>query len=108
MRKRNVFVFIAALVIMLFTQYGFGDSIKGYMVPEYYYVGSHHSGEDGLQGQNGFWFRRLYFGYNTNLGDGWSARLRFEMTSPAFGEGKMVPSVKNAHIKKKLGGGAAI
>lgn len=108
MLKKNVLVLVTVLVIMLFSQYGFGDDIRGYMIPEYYYVGSHHTGEDGLEGQNGFWLRRIYFGYNTDLGNGWSARLRFEMNSPAFGEGTLDPYVKNAHIKKKLGGGAAI
>ncbi|MCK5057286.1 MAG: hypothetical protein KAT34_11560 [Candidatus Aminicenantes bacterium] len=108
MLTKNVLVLMTALVIMLFSQYGFGDDIKGYMIPEYSYVGSHHTGEDGIEGQNGFWFRRIYFGYNTDLGEGWSAGLRFEMNSPAFSEDKMVPYVKNAHIKKKLGGGAAI
>ena len=108
MLNKNVLVVMTALAIMLFSQFGFGDDIKGYMIPEYYYVGSHHTGDDGLEGQNGFWLRRVYFGYNTDLGDGWSARLRFEMNSPAFGEGTLVPYIKNAHIKKDLGGGAAI
>jgi hypothetical protein len=30
------------------------------------------------------------------------------MNSPAFGEGKMEPYIKNAHLKKKLGGGASV
>ena len=108
MFKKSILVVMTALMIMLFSQVGFGDDIKGYMIPEYYYVGSHHTGEDGIEGQNGFWLRRIYFAYNTDLGNGWSARLRFEMNSPAFGEGTLTPYIKNAHVKKKLGGGAAI
>jgi hypothetical protein len=108
MLKKSILVLMTALVIMLFSQIGFGDDIKGYLIPEYYYAGSHHDGDDGIEGQNGFWIRRIYFGYNTNLGDGWSAGLRLEMNSPAFAEGTMVPFIKNAHIKKKLGAAAVL
>jgi hypothetical protein len=108
MIKKSVFVLLAALVIMLCAQFGFGDDINGYVIPEYYYVGSHHTGEDGIEGQNGFWIRRIYFGYDTNLGGGWSARLRLEMNSPAFESGSLTPYIKNVHLKKSLGGGAGI
>ncbi|MCK4763361.1 MAG: porin [Candidatus Aminicenantes bacterium] len=98
-------LFVLVLVFFL-SGLAFADDIKGYMIPEYYMVGSHHSGEEGIEGQHGFWLRRIYFGYNTSLGSGWSARVRFEMNSPAYGEGKIEPFIKNAHLKKKLGGGA--
>jgi hypothetical protein len=101
-------ILIIFSLVMLFATFSYGDDIKGYMIPEYYAVASHHSGEDGIEGQHGFWIRRIYFGYNTDLGNGWSARLRLEMNSPAFSEGTLDPYVKNAHIKKKLGGGASI
>lgn len=84
----------------------FADDIKGYFIPEYYVAASNHSEE--LSGQHGFWIRRLYFGYNTNLGSGWSARVRLEMDSPAFEKATIVPYVKNLHLKKKLGGGASL
>lgn len=101
-------ILMTALVIMLFSQYGYSDDLRGYIIPEYYSVVSHHTGEEGIEGQHGFWIRRIYFGYNTDLGNGWSARLRFEMNSPAFGEGTLDPYVKNVHLKKDLGGGAGI
>ncbi|MCP5049342.1 MAG: hypothetical protein GY940_19385 [bacterium] len=68
-------------------------------------VGSHHDGDDGIEGQNGFWLRRIYLGYNSNLGNGWSARVRFEMNSSAFESESIIPKIKNAHITKKLNGG---
>jgi hypothetical protein len=105
MIKKTVLIFLMAVI---FAGFSFGDDIKGYMIPEYYAVASHHDGEDGIEGQHGFWLRRIYFGYNTDLGSGWSARLRLEMNSPAFGEGLITPYVKNAHLKKKLGGGASL
>ena len=101
--KKLVLIFIAALLLVGLS---FADDIKGYIIPEYYMVASHHDGEDGIEGQHGFWIRRIYFGYNTDLGSGWSARVRIEMNSPAFEEGTLAPFLKNAHLKKKLDGGA--
>jgi hypothetical protein len=105
MIKKSVFLLILVAFLSLT---GMADDIKGYMIPEYYAVGSHHTGEDGLEGQHGFWLRRVYFGYNTDLGNGWSARVRLEMNSPAFGKELATPYLKNAHVKKKLGGGASL
>jgi hypothetical protein len=96
---------------MLLANFGFADDLRGHMISEYYMVGSHHTGGDdegGIEGQHGFWLRRIYFGYNTNLGKGWSALLRLEMNSPAFSEGTIAPYIKNAYLKKKLGGGASL
>lgn len=98
--------FVILIAILIVGSLGFADDIKGYIIPEYYTVAGHHAGEEGIEGQHGFWIRRIYFGYNTKLGDGWSARVRFEMNSPAFEEDNMVPYIKNAHLKKDLGGGA--
>jgi hypothetical protein len=99
---------VGFMLLAFLANFGVADDIKGYIIPEYYMIASHHDGDNGIQGQHGFWIRRIYFGYNTKLGDGWSARVRFEMNSPAFGEGTMVPYIKNAHLKKDLGGGAAL
>ena len=99
------------MVIITFAQSGYlvrADDIRGYMIPEYYFVLSHHEGEDGIEGQHGLWFRRIYFGYNTKLSDKFSARVRFEMNSTAFGEGTLDPYIKNAHLKYSLGGGASL
>ncbi len=107
MTGKIVLILVVILSIGLLSNFGFADDIRGYMIPEYYLVGSHHTGEEGIKGQHGFWLRRIYFGYNTDLGNGWSARLRFEMNSPAFDKLLATPYVKNAHLKKKLGGGAS-
>jgi hypothetical protein len=106
MTGKIVLILVVVLSFGLLSNLGFADDIKGYIIPEYYVVSSHHTGEDGIEGQNGWWIRRIYFGYNTDLGKGWSVRLRLEMNSPAFEEDTMIPYVKNAHLKKKLGGGA--
>jgi len=81
--------------------------IHGYVIPEYYYIASHHTegAEEGdITGQHGFWFRRVYLGYDFKF-DGYTFRLRFEGNSPAYGEATIVPFVKDLYLKKKLGNG---
>jgi hypothetical protein len=111
MNKKTVVLLTILASVMLLTNVSFADDLSGYMVPEYYMVGSHHTGgedDGGIEGQNGFWIRRIYLGYNTDLGNGWSGRLRLEMNSPAFSSGTLDPYVKDAFLKKKLGGGASL
>ncbi|HDP95226.1 MAG TPA: hypothetical protein ENN40_07695 [Candidatus Aminicenantes bacterium] len=102
MLKKVTLFCIALCSLASFSVMGHADDIKGYILPEYYITGSNHN--DAIDGQHGFWLRRIYFGYNTDLGNGWSARVRFEMNSPAFKEGTMDPYIKNAHLAGKLGG----
>jgi hypothetical protein len=106
--KRNGLLLIVGLMILLFSSLSFADDIRGYVIPEYYSVASQHNGEDGIEGQHGFWIRRIYLGYNTDFGNGWSARVRLEMNSTAFSEGTLDPYLKNFHLKKKIGGGASL
>ncbi len=98
MRKRILFVFIIVILTFIYLP---SDEIKGYINPEYYVNLS--SQEGSIQyGQHGFWLKRIYLGYNTKLSDKLSARVRFEMNGKAFSEDKMVPYVKNAHLKYKV------
>ncbi len=103
MKRRNIVLTLLIIIILLIGLNLKADDIRGYMIPEYYSVIS--SGNSDFQGQNGFWFRRIYFGYNTDLGDGWSVRVRLEMDSSAYEKSSVYPYLKNAHIKKKLGRG---
>jgi len=100
---KKLFLIILLGLLFVVPQQLFSDDIKGYMIPEYYYVAGQNEAD--LEGQNGFWLRRIYFGYNTKLGDGWSARVRFEMNSPAFEEGTVDPYIKNAHLQKEFKSG---
>ena len=106
--KKIILLLVTVFMLVSFTETGLADDIKGYMIPEYYSVAGHHEGEEGIEGQHGFWLRRIYFGYNTKLSDNLSARVRFEMNSPAYDEDTMVPYIKNAHLKYDLGGGAGL
>jgi len=76
--------------------------LSGYMFGDYYYVVQNH--ESLYEGQNGFWFRRIYLTYDHAISNGFSARLRFEMNSPDFTkESKsLTPFVKDAYLKWKL------
>lgn len=75
----------------------------GYMINEYYSVLSHHN-ED-FKGNHGFWFRRIYLTYNTDITDGIKMRLRYEMNSPGDfrTSSSLNPLVKDAYLSFKLG-----
>lgn len=87
--------------------------LKGYMAADYYYLFKHNTGpiaDEGFEGRHGFWFRRIYFTFDNNLGDTVKMRLRFEMNSP----GDFITSttldafVKDAYIGFGLGGGNSL
>lgn len=75
--------------------------ISGYVFGDYYYVVSNH--DEDLEGSNGFWLRRIYLGYDRNLSEAFSTRLRLEMNSAgdfATNE-KLTPVVKDAYLRWK-------
>jgi len=77
------------------------EGIKGYMINEYYTVLTHHQSE--LEGNHGFWFRRIYFTYDNSLSSKIEMRLRFEMNSPGDFVSKttLIPVVKDAYLNFK-------
>ena len=77
--------------------------ISGLLFGDAYYVGSNH--DEDLDGRNGLWFRRIYLTFDQNLGDGFSSRLRTEMSQPGdfVTKAKMEPFVKDAYVKYKTG-----
>ncbi len=87
--------------------------IKGYVASEYYYVFNHNTGDiddGGIQGSNGFLFRRIYFTYENKLTDNVKMRLRLEMNSPGdyVTSSSLNPYVKDAYLSFSLGGGASL
>jgi len=110
--KKTTFSFLAAsLFVLALVNPSFAEEekvsakIHGYMIPEYYFVLDHHTGDKdagGISGQHGFWFRRIYLGYDQKFGD-FGFRVRLEGNSPAFEEGTIVPFVKDLYLKYKLG-----
>ncbi len=111
MLKKIILIILVISTFSIAVNSVFADDIKGYILPEYYFIGSHHSGDNdngGIEGQHGFWLRRIYFGYNTKISDKFSARVRLEMNSSAFSESSIVPYIKNAHLKYKMSSSLSI
>ncbi len=73
--------------------------ITGYMFGDVYWVASHH--DPRLEGQNGFWFRRIYFTYDHTLGANLSTRFRVEMNSAGDFKSntKLTPYIKDAYLR---------
>ena len=81
MKKFSFFV-ILVIIFLSITGQGFtqeNSKISAYMFGDYYYVLKNHN-ED-IEGENGFWFRRIYLTYDKKLDDAFNVRLRFEMNS---------------------------
>jgi len=77
--------------------------ISGYMFGDYYWVASDH--DRSLEDANGFWFRRIYLTYDRELDPGTDVRLRLEMASEGdfSTKSKLVPAVKDAYVRRRLG-----
>jgi hypothetical protein len=79
---------------------------SGLMFGDYYWYYQWHQDQisdtnpTSVEGQNGFWFRRLYFTYDYNYSETFTTRLRLEMNSNGtFSGGDLVPYVKDAYVK---------
>lgn len=102
MKKLGIFLLVMLMISMFPNLVHSEGEMKGYMVSEYYYVSSHH--DDSIEGQHGFWFRRIYFTYNNTLSGNLKMRLRLEMNSPGnFSESQTLTSyVKDAYLSYSL------
>jgi hypothetical protein len=77
--------------------------ISGLLFGDFYYIASTHDSTSNIEGENGFWFRRIYFTYNATLDDHFSGRIRFETASKGdfATKAKMEPFIKDAYLKWK-------
>lgn len=78
------------------------SKFSGYIFGDFYYVMTHH--DSTYNGQNGFWFRRIYLTYDKRLNEKISIRLRMEMKSSDFTEDpqRIYPFIKDAYLKWKI------
>jgi len=78
--------------------------ISGIVFGDYYWIAANHN--DNLEGDNGFWLRRVYFTYDRNLSDSFSSRVRLEMSSPGdfITNAKLTAVIKDAYLKWKYNG----
>ena len=78
---------------------------SGYMFGDLFWVPTHH--DTTLEGSNGFWFRRIYFTFDSDLNKTLAVRLRLEMASAgdfSTATQLLVPFVKDAYLRWLAGG----
>lgn len=94
-----VFVFGVTLAAAAQVEVGKNGQISGTFFGDYYWFANNHNDE--LEGNNGFWIRRIYFTYDHQLTQHFSARLRLDMSSPGdfISNSKLSPTVKDAWLK---------
>jgi len=95
--KRLIPIFLLALLVLnaasltaAISAYGFGD---------YYLVLAQH--KDGLKDQHGFWLRRVYITYESDISDKLKARARLELNSPgnfSTSAANLTPYLKDAYL----------
>lgn len=82
-------------------QVGVGDkgTLSGLVFGDYYWFAQSHDSD--IEGNNGFWFRRIYLTYEHTINDSFSSRLRLEMGSPGdfSTDSGMTPVVKDAYLQ---------
>ncbi len=72
--------------------------ISGLVFGDAYWFASDH--DPAVEGQNGFWIRRIYLTFDQKISDEFAARLRLEMNQPGdFTSSKMEPFVKDAWLR---------
>lgn len=77
--------------------------VTGLAFGDFYYFSDHHDPK--YSGQQGFWLRRAYLGYDHTFSGTASMRLRMEMNSNgALAGGNLVPFVKDAYFTWKYSG----
>lgn len=74
-------------------------SLSGLVYSDFYWIINNHN-ED-LEGENGFWARRVYFTYDNNISRSVTARIRLEMNSPGdySSQDKLEPFIKDIYAK---------
>lgn len=75
--------------------------VSGHLFGDAYAAVQHHDPD--IEGQNGFWFRRVYLTFDFAVADPWSARFRLEGNSPGDFKtsAKLNPFVKDAYLARK-------
>ncbi len=77
--------------------------ITGLAFGDFYWFADHHDPK--FDGQQGFWLRRAYLGYDHAFNPTMSMRFRLEMNSDgALAGGNLVPYVKDAYFNWKFHG----
>lgn len=96
------FILLTAAGSVHAQQSGDGE-FSGLFFSDYYWMAQHHNSD--IEGNNGFWFRRIYLTYDYRINDTYSGRVRFETSSPGdwTTNQRMVPNIKDAYLKWQNG-----
>lgn len=78
---------------------GSGSTLSGKVFTDYYWMAKNHNPD--IQGENGFWIRRIYMTHEYTFNEAFSSRVRLEMNSAGDFEtsAEMMPTVKDAYLK---------
>lgn len=100
-------VFIAGLLLLGRASWSNAleaGKFSGYMFGDAYWVASNHDRE--LKDQSGFWFRRIYFTYDTPISEVFDVRFRVELNSPGdfTSSEKLQPALKDGYLRIKHAG----
>ncbi len=104
MNPKKTILFLATLLLLLPAIRLKGEGkFSGLMIGDYHYALAHH--DEAVEGNNGFWLRRVYFTYDNTLTEKIAMRFRLEMNSPGDfrTSSALVPFVKDAYLTHKLG-----
>ena len=71
-----LFLLLTTLVTIPLSAENAGFKFSGLAFGDYYWVTDNHI-ED-IEGENGFWFRRIYFTVDKDLGESFDLRFRLE------------------------------
>ncbi|MEE8348663.1 MAG: porin [Acidobacteriota bacterium] len=76
--------------------------ISGLVFGDLYWNAAGH--DESLKDRNGFWFRRIYLGFDKTMAEQLDMRLRFEMNSAGDfrSNAKLEPFVKDAYLRWKF------
>lgn len=92
---------ICVLVNSAMAQVSVGETgtLQGTVFGDFYWIPYNHNPD--LEGNNGFWIRRIYLTYERKISESFSSRLRLEMNDPGdfTTSTKMTPVVKDAYLK---------
>lgn len=78
-------------------------TIEGTVFGDFYWIPSNHNPD--LEGNNGFWFRRIYMTYEREISETFSSRVRLEMSSEGdfITDSKLNAVIKDAYLKWEKG-----
>ncbi len=101
MKRRKLACLAVSITLLIPMAARAGDTkFSGLAFGDYYWVVADHI--DSLEGQNGFWIRRIYFTVDQTISPAWDMRLRLEMNSAgdfSATASNMVPYVKDAYLR---------